>query len=114
MLGQNATYILNHDINIPIEDKSVDVVIAWGCFFLNWREKIIKLMQEVRRALKDDGEIFCNFRTQRDDMYCHSEKYGEFIEKDTLLLKKRSNVRQLSIFYNTCGIKETIINILSV
>ena len=45
-------------------------------------------MQEVRRALKDDGEIFCDFRTQRDDMYCHSEKYGEFIEKDTLLLKK--------------------------
>lgn len=88
MLGKNATYILNHDIKIPIEDKSVDVVIAWGCFFLNWREKIIKLMQEVRRALKDDGEIFCNFRTQRDDMYCHSEKYGEFIEKDTLLLKK--------------------------
>ena len=33
MLGKNATYILNHDIKIPIEDKSVDVVIAWGCFF---------------------------------------------------------------------------------
>ena len=97
----DKTYILNSDIKIPIEDKSVDVVIAWGCFFLNWREKIIKFMQEVRRALKDDGEIFCDFRTQRDDMYCHSEKYGEFIEKDTLLLKKDVPMSGSYLYFTT-------------
>lgn len=67
---------------IYISYTDIDVIVTWGVFFCNWKEKIVEFLKKANRILKSDGEMFYNFRTQRDDMYSHSENYGKFIEEN--------------------------------
>lgn len=48
----------------------------------------MEILREIRRILKEDSEVFCDFRTQDDDMYCNAKEYGEFIAENTILMKK--------------------------
>lgn len=100
-MGKQAKYIQNDDIDIPLETGSTDVVIAWGSIFYNKRNRIIEFLKEVRRVLKEDGEIFCDFRTQNDDLYCNVEKYGEFIDDNTILLKENVGMAGSHLYFTT-------------
>ena len=55
---------------------------------MNKRSGVVEILREIRRILKEDSEVFCDFRTQDDDMYCNAKEYGEFIAENTILMKK--------------------------
>ena len=98
-IGKEADYILNNNVDIAIETGSTDVVLAWGCLFHNRKELIMKYLEEINRVLNDDGELYCDFRTQRDDMYCNSKEYGEFIDEKVLLLNKNTGMEGGHIYF---------------
>lgn len=78
--------ISNLNSDIPIKNETVDTIVAWGSMFYNERAKIKELLKEMYRVLKENGELFADFRTQRDYLYgC-----GEEIEKDFYQLDESS------------------------
>lgn len=98
-IGKSASYILNDNVDIPIETGSADVILAWGCLFHNKKELIIKYLQEINRVLNSQGELYCDFRTERDNMFTDNQEYGEFIEENVLLLNKNTGMEGGHIYF---------------
>ena len=109
-IDKEAIYILNKDTDIDVKSEDTDVIVAWGVFFCNWKEKIVEFLKEANRILKSDGEIFCDFRTQRDDMYSHSENYGNFIEENTLLIQENESAPGRYLYFTTKDDLEKMVN----
>ena len=64
----NIKCIQNGDSSVPLEENSVDVVVACGALF-NSRPKVFtELLKNLNKAMKKDGLMWCNFRTPDDDL----------------------------------------------
>ncbi len=57
-IQKNIKFIVGHSHNLPVEDKSIDVVILR--MVLQWipRSKIIQTISEVDRILRDNEVIY--------------------------------------------------------
>lgn len=107
--------IINLNSDIPVGDGKADMIVAWGSMFYNGRDKTKKLLREMYRVLKKEGEIFVDFRTKRDYLYgC-----GKEIEKDFYLLDESSgrpgfvylflSLEELKEIFKECGFE--VINV---
>ena len=76
----------NSGVTLELEDSSLDYIVAWGSLFYNGREIFREMLHEMNRVLKKEGEIFFDFRTQKDDLYGK----GEELEKDFFRLNVES------------------------
>ena len=73
----SVSLIQNKGLDVPLEDSSVDGIIADGSLFGNPKSDIIKVVSELRRVLKKDGLLWANFRTKEDSMYGMGEKIDD-------------------------------------
>lgn len=71
-------YICNDETKIPLEDQSVNTIIADGALFYLSRNKEMELLSELSRVLKEEGWLFADYRSKEDWLYGR----GEEIEKD--------------------------------
>lgn len=52
--------------NIPVKDRSCDIVISWGSLHYTTKENLPVMIKEIYRILKKGGRLFGTLRTQRD------------------------------------------------
>lgn len=71
-------YICNDETKIPLEDQSINTIIADGALFYLSRKKEMELLSELSRVLKREGIFFADYRSKEDWLYGR----GEEIEKD--------------------------------
>ena len=99
--GKSSKYILNNNTDIPVEDESIDTALAWGCLFHNNKNLVLAYMKEINRVLKANGELYCDFRIQKDAMYTDNKNYGTFIDKNVLLLNENTGMAGGHIYFPT-------------
>lgn len=78
--------IQNEGEKLTLSDACLDYIVAWGSLFYNGRDKFKEVLCEMHRVLKKDGELFFDFRTQKDFLYGK----GQELEKDFFYLDKDS------------------------
>lgn len=67
--------VQNNGLKVPLEDKSFDIILAWGSVFLNTRDKVVALLKELNRVMESGGSILIECRTQEDDAYQNAGCY---------------------------------------
>ena len=63
--GTNLRYLQGSVDSIPLEDNSVDVVVSFETIEHVGAELQIRMMEEIRRVLKDDGILFISSPDKR-------------------------------------------------
>jgi len=84
--NNNIEYVLNNLLDIPLEDDSIDCIVAWGALYISLKKEREKLLKEMKRVLKTDGMLLANFRGLNDDLYGK----GKEIEKNLFILDERA------------------------
>ncbi len=109
--GVEYKLIYNDGTDIPLEDESVDAIVAWGALFYLDRNKEKDLLCELRRVLKAGGMILADYRTKEDSMYGK----GEELERDFYILDQSCgslagisyafrDISELFSIYARCGL----------
>lgn len=108
--AENVTYIQNERMEIPLDDNSVDAIVAYGALFLFAEQERAAFAGELYRVLKKDGLILADFRGLEDGMF----GMGQELESNMFLLDERAGALQKMIYwfcddrdlhqlYETCG-----------
>ena len=67
--NRNVRIIQNHGFEIPLENSSVDAVVADGSLFYYNADDIIKVMKNLCRVMKPKSLLWTDFRTKKDSLY---------------------------------------------
>lgn len=108
--AENVTYIQNERMEIPLDDNSVDAIVAYGALLLFAEQERAAFAGELYRVLKKDGLILADFRGLEDGMF----GMGQELESNMFLLDERAGAlqkmiiwfcddRDLHQLYETCG-----------
>ena len=62
------------DINLPLDDHSVNRIILWSVFTHMFQEDIIHYIKEFTRLLSRDGLVFASFFIVNDDIIASAQK----------------------------------------
>ena len=66
--------IQNKGLDIPLDDCSIDAVVADGSLFCVSKEEIVKNISALKRVMKYDGLIWADFRTKKDSLFGKGEE----------------------------------------
>lgn len=66
-LGINVVHGDNHQL--PFHNKSFDTVLAYHSIYHTDSKGIVKIINEVKRVLKDDGEFFLTMLSKKDSSF---------------------------------------------
>ena len=69
--------IQNSGYEVPCENNSYNLVLAWGAFMNCGADEAKTLLGNLAEKLVEGGKIFADFRTKEDSMYGKGEKIGE-------------------------------------
>ena len=98
VFGNNqVTIVKNKDLEIPLEDRLVDAVIADGSLFLNAKRDICTIVTELKRVLKDGGLLWANFRSISDSL-CGQ---GEEIDDGLFVMNESTGRKGCTYFFST-------------
>lgn len=76
-------YILNSELEVPLEENTIDCIVAWGSMFYLSRENEEKLFAGLTKVLKKDGLLLADYRAKDDWLYgCGSEIEPDFYQLD--------------------------------
>lgn len=78
--------VQNEGFEIPLEEGSVDVIIADGSLFYNCASENEIILSNMRKCLKVGGLLWANWRTKRDSLFRRGVCVGEGLyrlSKDT-------------------------------
>ena len=67
--NRNVRIVQNHGFEIPLENSSVDAVVADGSLFYYNADDIIKVMKNLCRVMKPKSLLWTDFRTKKDSLY---------------------------------------------
>ena len=91
----NVEYLTNERMEIPLENNSVDCIVAWGALFYFSEQERKAFAKEMYRVLKPEGMVAADFRGMDDELY----GLGKEIEKNLFLLDKRAGHMQNFIYW---------------
>lgn len=94
--------VVNTGLQVPLEEQSVDAIVADGSLFYNNRKDTVQLLQNLGKVLKPGGCLWGDWRAKEDSMYGMGEEIEDgffrmyaqsgregsmyhFYDKDTLL-----------------------------
>lgn len=97
----NIEYIQNERLSIPLEDNSVDVIVAYGALFSFTETERTLFAKEMYRVLKSGGKILADFRGLEDRLF----GLGKEVEHHLFLLDERADKLQ-NMFYYFCDDKD--------
>jgi len=69
--------VQNDNTRIPLRDRSIDLVIAWGSLHYNRKKDMKAMLGEISRILKTEGRLFATLRTDRDTCLRSGEMTGD-------------------------------------
>ncbi len=65
----NVSIMQNKGLDIPLEDSSVDAIVADGSLFYNNLTNTAKLLGNLKKTLKPGGLMWADFRSTEDSLY---------------------------------------------
>lgn len=92
--------IVNKAFDVPLEEDSVDVIIADGSMFCNGIDDTITLMTNLKKVLKKNGKFWADWRSKKDSMFGS----GRLLESG--LYKLNSETKRDGCSYLFCDEKE--------
>ncbi len=54
------------NMNIPLKDNSVDIVIAWGSLHYNHKKELPPMIDEIYRVMRPEGVLLATLRSEND------------------------------------------------
>lgn len=72
--SKKVNVIQNKGSEIPLNDCSVDAVVADGSLFCVAKEEIVKNIIALKRVMKADGLLWADFRTKNDSLHGKGEE----------------------------------------
>lgn len=73
-------------LSLPYEDNKFDCLIASHVIYHSDDDGIKKVISEIKRVLKKNGEAFITFNSQRTDTYKDTD--NKHISKNTIIINK--------------------------
>ncbi|HOM01296.1 MAG TPA: class I SAM-dependent methyltransferase [Acetivibrio sp.] len=73
--------VKNTGFEVPLEENSVDGIIAVGSLFYNRKSDNVKILANLAKVLKPGGKIWANWRTKRDHLFVRGIDMGEGLYK---------------------------------
>lgn len=98
-LAQGLNYILANANNLPFKDSSLDLVLSHASAptVLSKKEDIIKILQEVKRVLKEDGEFRFGPTYLGKDIFLDNELFTAEEKKILNVKQKIERIREASL-----------------
>jgi ubiquinone/menaquinone biosynthesis C-methylase UbiE len=112
IVDYGADYVLKDYYNLPFDEKSIDTVTIVGA--INYFEEPITVLKEIRRILKDDGQLIVTNTNHNIMKIWHlfreswAFKYG-YSKKEIKELLKKSEFFIKNKYYFNCFISSTYI-----
>lgn len=92
-------YVCNKRLELPLDDASVDVLVAWGTLFYFTNADRICNLRILRSKLKNKGVMIADYRGTGDSLY----GAGTEIEEDVFLLDEKRGGDLAGIPYWFCN-----------
>lgn len=83
------------EFRLPLEDESLDAVVAWGVLHYNSETMIRNMLLEIRRILRSGGRFFGTLRSDRDTHF----KNNPDMQGAEVRLFSREEVKDLLLEY---------------
>lgn len=90
----NIKCIQNSGLKIPLEENSVDIVIAHASLFYSQQSGLERLLSNLSLVMKTNALMWCNFRTPEDDLI----KKGLEADKNFYVVKFRNSNAKVGYF----------------
>ena len=75
----NCPLVQNDNLRIPLKNNSIDIFLAWGSLHYNTKSDLHLMLDEIRRILNNEGQLFATLRSANDTYL----KRGKHIGNDT-------------------------------
>ncbi|MBL4937431.1 class I SAM-dependent methyltransferase [Clostridium sp. YIM B02515] len=85
-------------LNLPFEDNTFDCIIAYNVIYHTDTEGFIKALNEIKRVLKDNGELFITLISKNTWSYQSAEKYKR-VDDNTILRDEHETEKDVPHFY---------------
>ncbi|NLP13951.1 MAG: class I SAM-dependent methyltransferase [Clostridium sp.] len=77
----NISTVKNTGFEVPLQENSVDGIIADGSLFYNKKSDNVTILTNLAKVLKPDGKFWANWRTKRDFLFAQGMDMGEGLYK---------------------------------
>ncbi|ERI91975.1 methyltransferase domain protein [Clostridiales bacterium oral taxon 876 str. F0540] len=85
-------------LNLPFEDNTFDCIIAYNVIYHTDTEGFIKALNEIKRVLKDNGELFITLISKNTWSYQSADKYKR-VDNNTILRDEHETEKDVPHFY---------------
>lgn len=94
----NITTELCDMINLPFAEDTFDCIIAYNVIYHTDTQGFIKSIEEIKRVLKDKGELFITLLSKDTWSYQRADQYKR-IDENTILRDEHDTERNVPHFY---------------
>jgi len=84
--------------NLPFESDTFDCIIAYNVIYHTDTQGFIKSLEEIRRVLKNEGELFITLLSKNSLTYKSADQY-KHIDSNTILRDDDDTERNVPHFY---------------
>lgn len=85
-------------LNLPFDDNTFDCIIAYNVVYHSDTEGFIKSLEEIKRVLKNNGELFITLLSKDTWSYKNADKYKR-VDSNTILRDEHDTERNVPHFY---------------
>ncbi|OOM74124.1 class I SAM-dependent methyltransferase [Clostridium sp. BL-8] len=85
-------------VNLPFENNTFDCVIAYNVIYHTDTQGFLKSLEEIKRVLKSNGELFITLISKNTWSYQRSDQY-KCIDSNTILRDEHDTERDVPHFY---------------
>lgn len=85
-------------VNLPFENDTFDCVIAYNVIYHTDTQGFLKSLEEIKRVLKRNGELFITLISKNTWSYQRADQYKR-IDSNTILRDEHDTERDVPHFY---------------
>jgi ubiquinone/menaquinone biosynthesis C-methylase UbiE len=85
-------------LNLPFEDETFDCLMAYNVIYHTDTQGFIKSLEEIKRVLKRNGEVFITLISKNTYSYQRAEQYKR-IDSNTILRDENDTEKNVPHFY---------------
>ena len=97
----NGMLMVCNNMNLPIKNESIDLIIAWGSLHYNYKSETPQMINEILRVLKKSGVFLGTLRSSRDTFL----KKGTNLGNDVWQTSLNDIEGTISAFYDESEVK---------
>ena len=92
---ENPIVVRNSGFEVPVNENSIDAVVADGSLFYYSKENIVHIIKNIKSVMKNNGLLWADFRTKRDSLYGR----GKQIDDGLLVLEEGTGREGCAYFF---------------